>query len=295
MKFFLKTFTQVLPQIFQKVSLVALFVLCCQSYSAFAQSYAACNFETKQAYKDLPMIPENRDPSNDWICLLPPDNEIEPRCPAVQESMCVDGKALGPHNVPNGGAFWFHAVSSSTHGLVRCTCGCFEYSTGILAEFGSVPIHILASHAERIPVRIMTRSTNLQDNYLVFSSFITGNKFTSGNEEKELYKISTQNGLTISVTGNHPILVVLENGEQEMIRAEEVTQENNLLDQDGNIAKIYSIKNVRTHLKVFNLDTDDSDPSKHVVIANGIQTGDNKWQKALDVKKWRLKLRGLDV
>lgn len=244
----------------------------------------------KKAYKDKSH--QKREKKNDWICNLKPDKHKE-RCPTVQETACKGGKRPGPHDVPNGGKAWFPAYSSDQDSMVRCKCGCFAKGTRILTHNGPVSIEELLGLAKYQSVDVRVRASARAASELENSRPLRTKHFTVGPEEKPLVVIHASNGQTLRLTGNHPVLTVTE-GEQKMVRADELQTGDILLDRYGgevSVSKISSELLPPEENDVINFASANPDPTSHVVVANSLQVGDNAWQKALDVMESREDLR----
>jgi len=222
-----------------------------------------------------------RQAGHDWICQLPEDVEGA-RCPNAQQRACAGGNLPGPHNVPNGGAYWFWAASTASGSDVRCTCGCFAEGTLIETEVGPMKVEALLNVAKFQKVRILKRSSLSDQSQFDLSQPMTASQFTKGAEEKPLVVLFIEGNRTLKITDNHPILV-LRNGVAQMIRAGEVNLGETLISQEGEELAVESIDLQKTSLPVINFSSADSEPISHVVVAETIQVGDHKWQVFLDI------------
>jgi hypothetical protein len=257
--------------------------------SGFATDYTFCG-PNNAAYSDPGF--SSRDPGKDWICQLPPDS-LGARCPNAQRRACVGGDLPGPHDVPNGGTAWFWAQSTTSNTDVKCTCGCFISGTLLQTPNGEYPIGSLMEVAQRQPVQVLVRVNEEAFGLFKDSGLLTARDFTVGPEEKAIVVLRLDNGRTLSITENHPVIIIRDDL-QKMVRAEEVKKSDHLLDDSGNpvgISEITTRALPKDANSVINLDTREKDPAAHILVAESVQVGDNKWQQVLQVRKSRLENR----
>jgi hypothetical protein len=160
-----------------------------------------------------------------------------------------------------------------------CRCGCFEKTTTLRAlslasgdEAQAVVSEIETSTHE---VFAMTEDSTLSD--LAFEPR-TLTATTAGDEEKPLVWVHLANGVRLGLTTEHAVL--LSSGE--MIRAESLTTEHQLVEEDGTLVAVTEIVRTPTADQVYNVLTDAGLKHKgHMVVANGIVVGDIMWQNTL--------------
>lgn len=252
---------------------------------SFATDYTHCH--NGKSYKDTSR--RVADPNNQWICELPTDDSGK-RCPQAQQRACQGGSAPGPHDVPNGGEYWFYAISTMTSADVRCTCGCFAEDTLILTENGELPIWELLDAAKYQDVRVAKRESLIDWAEFGFSQPMRASDFTKGPEENPMIVLTVENGSVIKLTDNHPVLVV-RGQKAKMIRADEVVLSDAMIDDAGNKVAVTSIDLEMEEKEVINFSSSDKSPLSHVVVANSLQVGDHKWQVFLDIMKSREDVR----
>ncbi len=255
---------------------------------ALATEYTFC--ADTVAYSDPGLTA--RDPGKDWICGLTPDASGA-RCPSAQTRACQGGTLPGPHDVPNGGIAWFWAQSANASQDVKCTCGCFIPHTLILTENGENTIFETLEAAKYQNVRVKVRQSLKNFGELRDSSPLRAKHFRVGAENKALVKLSLSNGRALEITEKHPVLVLRKN-RQQMLQAHFVRESDVLLDEQGNEVAIVSIESKQLpedSNTVINFASDEENPLAHLIVAEGVQVGDNRWQAALEVIKSRVDIR----
>lgn len=243
--------------------------------------------QDKLAYNDYGHT--RRDPAKDFVCRLEPDS-AGIRCVQSQSTICEGGGEDGPHDVPNGGIAWFPAWSS-TDGVkhVRCTCGCFTKATRIAISADET--ETMGNLAEAAKFQSVTLQTRDGDGW-VDSPALRGHNFIVGKEEKPLIAIVTAEQ-TLLVTEKHPILV-RHNGRLAMVKANSLLMSDTLLDRTGSDVAIKSLSsavNPDPDQLVYNVATEGKSPLGHVILAEGLQVGDNDWQQQLDFMSQRQEYR----
>jgi len=203
-------------------------------HEAFAGEWGYCRdgvaFEDEAATR--------RKPDYDWVCSLPEDDKVEPRCPRAQERHCAHTRGNGvngPHNVPSGA--WFAAVSENSKLDVKCLCGCFAPGTMILTSAGAFKIENLYEFSKRVEVFPLVRQSADDTAHLAEGTPLRSQNFTRGPEEKPLVRILTSHGKDLKLTSNHPVLVIRHEG-QAFIKADELVVGDVLLDSTGAEVKV---------------------------------------------------------
>lgn len=174
----------------------------------------------------------------------------------------------------------------------RCVCGCFAEETSFLAESGNVIGRDLiaaakksnTSHASENP-RIFglsaLNSKNLQDFEI--------NGIVHGREKKPVYIVTTNLGRSVTLSEQHPVLVVDENGSFAAVKTvANIAAGEHVLTDDGRIDTVTSVltKDYQNHMVNFNVMS--LDPSNHFVAAGGLILGDNAWQQRLASSEARI-------
>lgn len=83
-----------------------------------------------------------------------------------------------------------------------------------------------------------------------------------------------------------------------MITAAALKDDDILMDGIGKsvyIENIYREKMPENSKKVINFTTPEDNPASHVVLAEGVQVGDNRWQMYLEIQSERLRIRKLKL
>jgi len=181
-------------------------------------------------------------------------------------------------------------ICVGTKFLGWCMCGCFHPDTEILSYVDTT------SPASYVPIRLISEAPK---NFQVYG-WARGSKIlapiarkvgikgmTNGPEDKPLVVIKTDRMPELSVTTEHPVL--LSTGE--MVAAKTLKVGQQLVDQSGKLIQITQIENKMTDLDVVNLMTDSADMISHLVVAQGIMTGDLAWQNSMQSEEDALLLR----
>lgn len=254
-----------------------------QPFSALSQGtpFAWCNGTTD-------------DGPNAWICNRPNGLETgeEPttRCQVSTQSNCQIGaggesSVAGFHNVPRD-AWFLESSKTPGIGMIRCQCGCFTGDMSLLTTEGWLTFQNAALSASKKPFRVAVPG---REGKLFASEWLANKDFTVGPEEKPVIRLETTDGSAVHLTENHPVLIVRED-EQVMVQAKSLRVGDSLLRMDGQST---SIKRLNRFLlpaqdkKVFNVDTKEKTAEGHVILVNGLQMGDVKWQLRLSEREAR--------
>ena len=236
-------------------------------------------------------------PDLQYICGLPVDDHVNQRCPVAIKSACqigiVGGDAATPgrHNVPSGA--WFEAIATTGSATpVKCHCGCFAPDTQVWTTNGDYAIGNLLEISKLQDVSPMVRGS--LDDMRAFTAGLPlrAHHFTAGPEAKPLVVIQTSNDKALRLTDTHPVLV-LRQGEQVFLRADEIVLGDILFDRDGREVTVTALSSAMlpASAKVINFASQDKNPLAHIIVANDIQVGDHLWQQAINDDATRAELR----
>jgi hypothetical protein len=162
-----------------------------------------------------------------------------------------------------------------------CACGCFSLSTQI-----AVADKVTGLQGQMSAFNVMKSRKNLNlitlaETYQfgeLFSYQQTPIALTAtGAEKKMLLKIETELGHAIEVTQNHPLV----RGDFKMIPATLLKVGDELVDEKGAHLKILKISKVKSRGPVINFVTTAATDLGHILFAEGLASGDMKWQAML--------------
>lgn len=234
------------------------------------------------------------DEPNAWICNL--ENGVQTgeensvRCQNSTLSFCQVGaggdvNVPGFHNIP--AAAWFAQASVKPGlGMIKCQCGCFTGDMNVLTTQGWISFNDASKVASKKPFRLGIPGANGE---LLASDFVVNTDFTVGPEDKQIIRLATADGLAVHLTENHPVLVFRDE-ERVMVQARSVKVGESILRQDGTPAEIVEISRFslsENDKNVFNVDTKATTSEGHVILVNGLQMGDAKWQQRLSERESR--------
>jgi intein/homing endonuclease len=166
---------------------------------------------------------------------------------------------------------------------MRCMCGCFTPDVVLDTTSGPKTILDLFESAKTDPFRLITQSEMFSAEYSV-SPWLTRSAFTVGPEEKPVFKFTTDNGESITVTEKHPMVLNVD-GEYELRLAREVREGDLFLAKDGTNRVVVSIESYmlpKDNNLVYNVNTKGERVLDHVITANGILVGDLYLQNFLN-------------
>ena len=167
----------------------------------------------------------------------------------------------------------------------RCVCGCFAEETSFLAESGNVtgrdlidgakkPNTPYSSEKQRILGLSALNSKNLQDFEI--------NGVVYGREQKPVYFVTTTLGRSVTLSEQHPVLVVDENGSFAAVKTvANIVAGEHVLTDDGRIDTVISVLTKDYQNRMVNFNVMSRDPANHFVAAGGLILGDNAWQQRL--------------
>lgn len=274
--------------------LAFLFVLVsAESYAANDTDWGYC--KDGKGYADAAFTQPK--PDADYVCQLPDayalgeTHEEAIRCRNLQKKECQldaggDPKLRGDHNVPRG-AFFLQATDLLEFPEMRCMCGCFTPDVKLQSTRGELPIVDLMTSADYEPFRLLTPK-DLYSAELSVSPFLNRGHFTVGPEENPVFRFQVSSGESVTVTELHP-MVVSKNGSYDMVLAKSVQAGDLLVTGSGREAAVVAIESYKLEPSqnlVYNVDTKGQQLLDHVVIANGVLTGDIVWQNLL-AERWQ--------
>ncbi|MBP9708318.1 MAG: hypothetical protein KBD78_11790 [Oligoflexales bacterium] len=270
--------------------LLILSFLSTHAFSAAENQWAFC--KSGLAYTDAKFT--KRKPKADKVCSLPTAKEAGD--PDVAGTRCADKEAEhcqlgaggeaeseGELNVPRDA--WFKTKFSTIY--VRCECGCFTEDVELLTSIGWQPVGDLARSDYSVSsVRLAIPTT-----YGEYTSSLPIKKkdFVIGPEEKQIIKIFASNGKSLTMTENHPILVV-RNSKNIMITAIELVIGDLIIDEQYTQTEVTSLESTflpDSDNTVYNVNTNGETPEDHLILANGFVVGDVVWQNYLSAMNSR--------
>ena len=149
-----------------------------------------------------------------------------------------------------------------------------------------IDIRIHGCYTEGTQIQISDSNSiaieDLQVGYSVLRSngtFAKITKIVKGPEKKPVIKLELENGQSVTLTEKHPIVT-----EAGLVLAKDVSIGTKLLSKDG---KWYSLKSMTTHKYdglVYNVQLDGQKELDHLLLSNGIVTGDLYLQNRLNEK-----------
>jgi hypothetical protein len=225
---------------------------------------------------DLPVAPSPR-------CVVAADNWLARGACVPGTSGCAAiGGCFG--STPVG--HWYPYIDNSVQ--KRCQCGCFAEETEFLAVGGALTGTELIAEASRGGTRLLSldslasRSLSERDvNGIVF-----------GPEKEQVFMISTTAGRKVTLSSQHPVLIVDEVGEMVSVKAaSKAVSGEYVLGDDGVADQISAVEKRPYEKRMVNFNVASDDAQNHFVPANGIVLGDNAWQQRLASVDARILLR----
>ncbi|NBW83337.1 hypothetical protein EBR21_16435 [bacterium] len=233
---------------------------------------------------------------NDWVpgfCDLPVASS--PRCVVsadnwIARGACVAG-TVGCAEI--GGCFgtvpvghWYPFVDSGAQ--KRCQCGCFGEETEFVTSEGTITGTDLIAQSSGKSLKLLSldslfaRSLSERD--------IKGVVF--GPEKELVFSVSKETGRRVTLSAQHPVLVVNESGELQAVKAASKLDEGEfVLGEDGIADRVIGIEKKSYAKRMVNFNVASTDAQNHFVLANGIVLGDNAWQQHLASVDARILLR----
>jgi hypothetical protein len=162
-----------------------------------------------------------------------------------------------------------------------CPCGCFHPAT-LIASYDTKDSRYKIKTAKNIlNEQKTTQLVHLRKSSSIKKLSYKKSKIritTEGKEDKKMLIIETKKYLPLILTEKHPIVI----SPGKMIAAKNLTTKHLLLNAKGQKVKITKISKKKYDLDVVNFSTERTDPLEHVIIANGLLTGDQYWQASLE-------------
>lgn len=168
-----------------------------------------------------------------------------------------------------------------------CPEGCFAADTQILStvsSFGEANYVAAESLSPKSPLMSLADTASFDEIVLAQAST---KQVVKGPEEAELFVFALANGRYLRVTMNHPM--VLDNGQ--IIEAHRVQPKMAFVGLDGRSVAINSITREQPTADVYNFDTGGATDMSHIIVAEGVLTGDLKIQNALKDEQGEIERR----
>lgn len=170
--------------------------------------------------------------------------------------------------------------------MTWCACGCFHPETKILTQKGEIKAKKILDNFKNFKLAHWG-DDNFENNYTTEFSKIRSS--TSGKEKDPLFVFQLENGRTLKVTKNHPILT----SKKRILPANMITTKDLLLDRNSREIKILSIRKEKFNGKVINfiVEANNLNKSNHIIFSEGVATGDMYLQSLIKDKEKRIKAR----
>lgn len=170
----------------------------------------------------------------------------------------------------------------------RCQCGCFAEETEFGTDIGSITGTELISRSSEQGIRLQTLDSF--ESKTTSSRVINGIVF--GPEKPDVYEIATDSDRTVTLSSEHPVLIVDQDGQMKSVKAASKLEVGDLLLSDqGQIEQVQNISRKKYSGRMINFNVASTDANHHFIPANGIVLGDNAWQQRLASVDARILLR----
>jgi hypothetical protein len=214
---------------------------------------------------------------------------VNQRCAtAIEPTVCafLNNTALSQGLVTQGafdylGSVHFCAVVNNLGAGFRifdfCPEGCFAADTQILSSFRSDG---RANYLRAAMLSPSDQLVSLADDASFSDVVLTEQaikRIVSGPEDGELFVFTLANGRTLKVTTHHPM--VLDSGK--LVEASKVEPGASFVGVDGRSVAIVQISRAKPEADVFNFETGGDTQLNHILVAEGVLTGDLKIQNEL--------------
>lgn len=153
-----------------------------------------------------------------------------------------------------------------------CPPGCFAAETNILVAGETGAVYIPASSLQTNQSVFAIADESTMEELWVAPRHLK--RIVHGGEIPELYVFHLSNGKALKVTQHHPMVL----GDGTVVRASTVPADALFLDVDGLPVSILEITREKTDKEVFNVWTDSDSLQGHVIVAEGVLTGDLELQ-----------------
>ena len=266
------------------------------SSDVLATTYAFC--KGGAAFSDEAL--RQRAANLDYICQMKSEADLGlvagTRCAIPQKGECEIGAGGDPaepgdHNVKRNA--WFRSYSTAAGQSVKCQCGCFHPSMRLMLGDGSYQrISDILETSKNSLVSFSVKSALDEKATFTDGLPINATHFTVGPEKKPLVRIVMSNGQTLLLTSKHPVVVLGYDSKRSMVKAEDLRSNDVLIDANGDEVYAVVVERVDSNnVEVINFEAPDKNPASHIVLAEGVQVGDNFWQQVLSDAETRLELR----
>jgi len=185
---------------------------------------------------------------------------------------------------------WYPMVDTNGLPVMKCRCGCFAEDTtfnrGGLSAADLIKSQVEGADGAGFSIDALTDL----DQAKTMPQDLNGVMFST--ESEPVYTFTTLDGKSITVSGGHPVVVSGPEGEISAIKkAEVVTTEDFLINDQNERVAISKIEVHKTDLRVMNFNVMSTNPVNHIIFANGLKMGDLALQTRLNSFESRLMLR----
>ena len=171
---------------------------------------------------------------------------------------------------------WEHQIWIAIASKISPSCSLIDYAARTVGCFSKETLIRMADGRDKVV-------TKIQENDLVynplFKQAVRVKKVLKGPEKKSMYIVKA-GGLKLKVTEDHPFLT-----DRGWVRADSLKAKDlimgEMLPQEVQLVKKMPYEKPED---VYNFELDTDIPEGHIVLANGIPTGDNKIQQSLKRK-----------
>lgn len=177
------------------------------------------------------------------------------------------------------------ALRTGTRLIDICPRGCFAAETSILVAGEDGAAYIQASALQTSQAVFAVSDESTMEELSVAPRHLK--RIVHGPEIPELYVFHLSTGKELKVTLHHPM--VLADGT--VVKASNVPADASFLDVQGQPVSILEITREKTDKEVFNVWTDSNSLQGHVIVAEGVLTGDLELQENIAHESAMIELR----
>lgn len=187
----------------------------------------------------------------------------------------VPGGCIG--FTPNG--HWYALVDNDGAPKKKCRCGCFSEATEFASSGGPMSGTSLLAQKSRISEVQLSTLDGLSGGF----SDRSINSLTYGPDTEKSWVFLMESGKSLTVSKAHPMVIGDLTGKLVALKpAEHVVVGDLFLDSNMEPDAVLAVSQTKYEGRMMNFNVASDNVANHIVVANGILTGDSGWQEQLN-------------
>ncbi len=174
---------------------------------------------------------------------------------------------------------WYALLDSNARPMQKCRCGCFAEATEFASSGGMTSGTRLLGQKDRISEVQLSTLDGLEGGFTDRGI----NSLTYGPETEKSWVFKMQSGKSITVSKAHPMVIGDLSGKLVALKpAEHVVVGDLFLGDNMEPDAVMEVSRTKYEGRMMNFNVASDNAANHIVVANGVLTGDSGWQEQLN-------------